>query len=447
MKKNFKQEDAAVKNAINMFIVAMPFPYGGGGKRALLAIKEYKKHGINPFLILPWTFHLDALKEMRTNVQFLLKEGINIYGSVIPPRFFSITNFTFKHGLAKLLASKGLLKTTLQLKAKTLPEPHCVMSMHESLDSIATALEIGKIFSLKRAALLQLPPFYGDICRNKRIEEAYGLWLDVAYSNPILREALWILQREAFYSTQKTLKVLLNNFDLLIAVSKSIPIEMGEKWTNKVIPLDPGVALPQEDINLINELRRKSVKKDKVIVFGGRPRPDKGIVEALLAWKFIVKNVGQDYKLIVTGSIRPTFMKKLKVFCRKLNIANSVMFTGFISKKERFSLIARAMMMLYPSHVDAFPYAVLEALNLNTPVVAYSIPALKIYYEGLNGVILVKESDIEALVQKSVETMKNKKICTEKQKSTRSWDEIISEETKLIKKLCQPTGPVAYKMI
>lgn len=421
-----------------MFAVAAPFPYtGGGGYRAFLAIKKYKRRGINPFLILPWTFYIDTLKEMRANIHFLLKEGIGIYGCALPPRFFSIIDFPFKRGLARLLASKGLFKTNLQLKAKIVPKPHCVMSMHESLDSITVSSEIGETFSLKRIALLQLPPFYGDTSRNARIEEAYHLWFNVIYSNPILKKTLSVLQRGTFYSVQKYLKVLLNNFDLLIAVSKSIPIEMGEKWINRVISLDPGVALPKEDIFLISKLRKTSVKKDKVVIFGGRPRPDKGIIEALLAWKSIVKNVGQNYKLIVTGSIRPTFVKKLRKFCRNLNIINSVIFTGFISRKERLSLIARAKMMLYPSHVDAFPYAMLEALNLNTPVVAYDIPALKIYYKGLNGVILVKESDIEALIQKSIEALKNKKICVGKPKLTKNWDEIINEETRLIKGLCE----------
>ena len=46
--------------------------------------------------------------------------------------------------------------------------------------------------------------------------------------------------------------------------------------------------------------------------------------------------------------------------------------------------------MIYPSHVDAFSYTVLEALNLKTPVIAYDIPALRIYYNNLEGVTLVK---------------------------------------------------------
>jgi len=51
-------------DVINMIAVAMPFPHGGGGYRALLAIKEYKNRGINSFLVLPWTFNLDTSDEI-----------------------------------------------------------------------------------------------------------------------------------------------------------------------------------------------------------------------------------------------------------------------------------------------------------------------------------------------------------------------------------------------
>jgi hypothetical protein len=51
--------------------------------------------------------------------------------------------------------------------------------MHESLDSIATAFKIGETFSLKRIVLLQLPPFYKDEERRKRIKEAENLWFKI----------------------------------------------------------------------------------------------------------------------------------------------------------------------------------------------------------------------------------------------------------------------------
>jgi len=43
-------------------------------------------------------------------------------------------------------------------------------------------------------------------------------------------------------------------------------------------------------------------------------------------------------------------------------------------------------------------------------------------------------SDIEALAQKSVETIKSRHVNVETPKIVKTWDDIIDEETSLIKK-------------
>jgi glycosyltransferase involved in cell wall biosynthesis len=113
-----------------------------------------------------------------------------------------------------------------------------------------------------------------------------------------------------------------------------------------------------------------------------------------------LKSISQDYKLIVTGNVQPKILDKLSAFCRDLGLKDKVLFYGFVSREKHLSLVAKSKIMIYPSHVDSFSYAVLEALNLNTPIVTYKIPVLKIYYGNLEGVALVEESDIEALAQK-----------------------------------------------
>ena len=282
--------------------------------------------------------------------------------------------------------------------------------------------------------LLQLPPFYGDEKRIKNIKEADRLWLEALGVSPFSLREVWTSFRGIIDArVSKNLKMLLNEFDLILAVSKSIPVEMGDEWIRKVVYLDPGVALPQKDIQLINRLTKKS-RKEKIVIFGGRPVSRKGIVEALIAWRSILKGVDHKYKLVITGEIQPDVLSRLKVFCRKLGIENKVQFTGYLPRKERLSLVAKAKLMLYPSHVDSFSFAVLEALYLNTPVVAYNIPALRIYYQGLEGITLINEFDLEAFVQKSVELINTKNISTGKPRF-KSWNEIMNEETNLIRKL------------
>ncbi|MEM2234196.1 MAG: glycosyltransferase [Desulfurococcaceae archaeon] len=419
-------------NEINMIVVAMPFPHvGGGGYRALISIREYKKRGINPFLILPWgsNFQLTAQEKL-----FLLREGLRVYGSAMLPRVFSF-RFPLRRSLAELYTSRCLPAVKIEIDRDIASNSHCIMSMHEGVDAITTCLRIGEIFSLKRIILLQLPPFYGDLQRLKNIEEAHYLWLEAIKG--FRAHALWSIVMEVRRGISRGVKRLLNDFDLILAVSKSIPMEMGREWFNKVVPLDPGVALSHEDILLINNVLRRTREKEKIVVFGGRPSSEKGLIEALIAFREIRRNCSQDLKLAITGRILDEDLRRIRAFCNKQGIKDNVLFYGFLPREERLTIVAKSMVMLYPSHVDAFSYAVLESLHLNTPVVAYDIPALRIYYSGLEGITLVKESDIEALAQKSIEIIERKDIHVEKPKFTKSWDEIMDEETKLIKSIIE----------
>ena len=98
--------------------------------------------------------------------------------------------------------------------------------------------------------------------------------------------------------------------------------------------------------------------------------------------------------------------------------------------------LAKARLMLYPSHEDTFSYAVLESLHLGTPVVGYKIPALEIYYGGLPGVVLVEEWDLEALAVKTMEILEKRVDAVEPPK-IKPWGEIMSEEVGLIHKLLE----------
>jgi glycosyltransferase involved in cell wall biosynthesis len=227
-------------------------------------------------------------------------------------------------------------------------------------------------------------------------------------------------------------RVLLKKFDGIIAVSKAIPLEMGDEWINRVVSLDPGVSLDKEDLSLINMVRSKSEAKRNYIIFGGRPLPLKGLIEGLLAFKYILREF-PDLKMIVTGKISEHVLTNIIYFCRKLGIKDKVIFTGFLSRKDRFGFINKSKLMLYPSHFDAFPYAVCESLHLGTPVVAYKIPALEVYYERTTGVKLVEEGNIEALATEAINMLKSKTY-VEKPKMKR-WNEIMNEEILLIERM------------
>jgi glycosyltransferase involved in cell wall biosynthesis len=210
---------------------------------------------------------------------------------------------------------------------------------------------------------------------------------------------------------------------------------MGEKWFNKILSLDPGVSLDEKDLEIMREIKSRAREKENYIVFGGRASVDKGLVDALLVYKVLTK-YHPDLKLVFTGKTTSRLLFYIRKICRKLDIENKIVFTGYVSREKRFEIVAKSRLMIYPSHVDAFPYAVLESLHLGTPVVAYKIPAIEMYYNRSFGVELVKEWDLEDLTVKSLDLLEKKIDHTEPPK-IKSWREIMDEEIEIISRLIE----------
>jgi glycosyltransferase involved in cell wall biosynthesis len=273
-----------------------------------------------------------------------------------------------------------------------------VVVLHEGWDAVDTGYKLAEYFNTPSMVLLQLPPFYGSKERFLNIVKALLLWRELRSDSPV-EEAL--LKAEALirelpmeYMRKHRYSEALGKYTLIVGVTKATSIEMSGEWINRIISLDPGLSLGHEDLSLMKRVRERVESKENYVVFGGRPGAVKGLTEALIVFKQILRR-SNGLKLVVTGKVTEVMSIILRKVCRKLGIVDKVVFTGFTPRVERFEVIAKAKVMLYPSHKDAFPYAVLESLHLGTPVVAYKIPALEINYGRLPGVVLVDEWDLE----------------------------------------------------
>jgi len=149
-----------------------------------------------------------------------------------------------------------------------------------------------------------------------------------------------------------------------------------------------------------------------------------------------IANIFNSYKLYVTGKIGSNTANKLLRFAKRLGIGDKVVFTGFVSREERFRVVREAKLMLYPSHVDAFPYVVAESLLLGTPVVAYDIPAIDIYYKGLEGIRIVRKLDMDAMASEAIDILFRDRVDVEVPRLG-PWRDIIEEEVSLIKRVVE----------
>lgn len=148
---------------------------------------------------------------------------------------------------------------------------------------------------------------------------------------------------------------------------------------------------------------KKKVKNQ--IVFFGRLVSEKGIFE-IPHIAYHLKKLGAEFKIKIIG--RFTFEHDNSIFNKlvgKLGVDDSIEYLGFLTEDEMVATIGSSKIFVNPSHSDAYSIAMLEALSMGVPVVAYGIPFLTNLYKDMQGVSFVKEFDAKSMAIKIAELL------------------------------------------
>jgi len=210
-----------------------------------------------------------------------------------------------------------------------------------------------------------------------------------------------------------------------------------DDWGVPYFILNPANAVDPELLD------HRGVGKDDYLVFYARMHPEKGIFELPKIIKVLRDEYDGDVKLKVMGAfpndgIRRVFFSLV----RRYGVENNIEYLGFVSEEEKHEIVAKAKVLIYPSHNDSFSLVILESLALGTPVVAYDIPGPKSVFSGLPGVLFVREFDVRGSALAVVRILDNYDhylglIYSEKLLSFirlhTSWDLIAKQVINLIK--------------
>lgn len=124
-------------------------------------------------------------------------------------------------------------------------------------------------------------------------------------------------------------------------------------------------------INKDNEIKRIEFDDDDYNVMAmGRLSPEKGFDILINGFKDVVDK-NEDAKLYILGD--GPLKKPLENLVKKLNIENNVFLVG--QKSNPFNLMSKSNLFVLSSHYEGQSMVLLEALTLNTDIVASDIPA------------------------------------------------------------------------
>lgn len=108
-----------------------------------------------------------------------------------------------------------------------------------------------------------------------------------------------------------------------------------------------------------------------LILSMGRLGKAKGFEDLLRAFYLIRRSA--DARLVILGE--GAEYDNLRTLARQLEIDNHLWMPGFV--KNPYQYLARATVFAFPSYSEGLPLAVVEAMALGTPIVAYDIDAIR----------------------------------------------------------------------
>ena len=304
-------------------------------------------------------------------------------------------------------------------------QSHIIPIRHYTLQE---QIQMFSIFNQAKLDLLHVPHFNVPIMYSKKLVIT-------------IHDLLWHQHRGTQVTTLKPWEYWGKYTGYRLVASQAIkkadkilvPTQTIEKTLNEYYPESKDkIVVTHEgvDSGLLKFKDIKIKKENKTLIYVGSLYPHKNV-------RLVIKALEQlpGWRLIIVGS-RNAFQDQIRAQAKKNGVEKQVNFTGYLSDQDLASEIKGATALVQPSLSEGFGLTGIEALALNTPVLASNIPVFKEIYQ--DAVIYFNPLLVDSLV-KSVKNLSKKKP-TQKQMAAvtmqYSWDEMTKKTVKVYRSLC-----------
>lgn len=129
--------------------------------------------------------------------------------------------------------------------------------------------------------------------------------------------------------------------------------------------------------------------------------------ETLIKAFDIVHKQNKEIKLVITGENK-RIKVELEDLIAKLQLEDSVIFTGYVDDKSLGSIIKNSLMVCYPSLSEGFGFPILEAFSYGIPVVTSNVSSIPEIAEGAS--ILINPNDEKQIANAILAVLKDNKL-------------------------------------
>lgn len=151
-------------------------------------------------------------------------------------------------------------------------------------------------------------------------------------------------------------------------------------------------------------------------VFIGRLHPQKGVLELIDIWKYVMKTKRNAMLAIIgNGPLEDKVRQKIK----KYNMHNNIKMFGFLDGLEKIKVFKDSKIVLHPALYDSGGMAACEAMICGLPGVSFDLPALKVYYP--KGMLKTPCYDLKAFAENILRLLENKSLYNQLRKDAINW--------------------------
>ncbi len=213
---------------------------------------------------------------------------------------------------------------------------------------------------------------------------------------PSIMRYYHILEQNIFFKIQK-------KSNLLVTVNEMYDAKLMKYNINR-LNIKYG---KEKEFFYINPFEKRTID----IIFIGRFYPQKGIDQIPDICRCIddkLKSNGIDIKLNfgligVMNEEGERLKKNLNAFLSRFNF----IFYGFKSGDEKYDLLGKSKVFVFPSHFESFGIVYLDAISVGTPVIEYDIPC---FNDHRKGIIKVPYLNNEVFAEKIIKLLFNKEL-------------------------------------
>lgn len=228
---------------------------------------------------------------------------------------------------------------------------------------------------------------------------------------------------------RKPIARLHNAANLVIAISEHLRGELESYGVRSPMVVN-SVGLDTASISRVPDTGPEEKVFDAVFV--GRHDLEKGVFDLVEIWKSVTRMLPAA-RLVMIGSCNPGNSARLSSLLAKYGLDDRVSLMGIVGDEEKYSLIKRSKICLFPSYVEEWGLVPQEALACGLPAVVYDLPVYQENIAACEAVFRLPVGDTEGMARKAAELLAGEKYLDCEQIGPRcvqefSWDEVAARE-------------------